>query len=490
MPPARQPYADATIELGTTGARKTGTKGLGGWYDEEFHRDLRTSRDRMRVYTQMCSNDAPLGVCENLSLSLLRRLDWKWVRPDDKPESKKWQEFAEGMTTDMRRPLGDIITEAYSFKRFGWSAAEKVLKQRTGEKRTAQGAKDRLRSSLFTDGKWGIADVAPRKQTSIEKWQWDGEENLIAMVQAARLGAGKKAQPIPYGKLLHLKTMPNADDPEGWSPLRWLYRAWRIKKGIEDNESVGVQKEATGALVGRAPSKILNATQGDDLTAKLAMMNSLGGFNNNELSFFMWPSDSDDKGNKFYDLLPVPSAGARGYNTHEIIQRYDRWLISMWNMQFLAFGGQGKGSQALSLDTTDMAEQSVESYADIVEDGLEQQLFVDVWDANNVPEEYRPRCEHGAIARKDLAKFFEVIGSLTDKTILTADRSLEDFARDELGLPDADEVEEDVDDTIPHLDDPEDLPPEPMPEPEPEPEPEPRAKRRDRIRRSLRRVAA
>ena len=76
------------------------------------------------------------------------------------------------------------------------------------------------------------------------QWEYDDEDNLIGMTQMPPPNFGLYT--IPLEKAIHFRTRSRKGNPEGRSILRNAYRSWYFKKGIQEFEGIGIERDLAG----------------------------------------------------------------------------------------------------------------------------------------------------------------------------------------------------------------------------------------------------
>lgn len=436
-----------------------------GRYDTEFNPNLKGDRLQKKV-TEMRENDGTFGTCVAISMALFCAVPWVFKSRSDSPRGRREVEFGEQVWSDMVHDPQDVHTDVYSFVWHGFDLHEIMLKRRNGPVFNPKtGQKDRLRSSKFSDGRMGIADLSPRLQASVKEWKWDEDGYLSHVIQKRQFGK-PPTDPIPIEKFLHVRTENAGDNPEGRSFYRSLIRAYELKKKIEELEGVGAFKEVAGVIVGRLPWIYMQKDVPTAYSAALDLFkNNLSGFQRGQHEYILWPSSRDDMGKDTgFGIETLPGSMSK-YNLDAIIKRWDHRIASLFNMGFIDYGSGGEGgNRALSVDQTSLYEHTLNRVVMTAGKAINKQVFEPLWDINGVPDEFRADLVPGPIARKDLEKFTSNMQRLIDCGALTSDTSMEVFTRDEMSYPPMDDPTEGndtelvddavevVDDEIPQLD--------------------------------------
>ena len=212
----------------------------------------------METFKEM-SHDATISPALNLVEMAVRQVPWTVKVPVGYEDTLKDKvEFLRQVMNDMEHPFSTFIARAVTHNRYGFAAVEKVYRYRTA----ADGSK-------FTDGKIGVKRLPLIAQDSIQSWMFsnDGRE-VIGLVQRVNIPKSedggftytpiKNKVQILRKKYMLFRNNPLKDTPEGESPLKDCYIAWRFKKALEEFESMGVSNDMRGLKVLYLPPRYLD----------------------------------------------------------------------------------------------------------------------------------------------------------------------------------------------------------------------------------------
>lgn len=226
------------LRLGETGF--TGLKNIGGRIQEEARRELRFP-EANRTFRTM-AQDATIAAALSLFEMMMARVEWTvdlGVAPDDAMKARG--AFLQECLDDMDHTWRSFIQEVTSVMTYGYCVNEKVYRRRTHEN-----------GSRYNDNKIGIKKLPVRSQDTIHKWLYDDEGRELKGVQqslALVSGGGDRYLnlnsatstgfvDIPRKKFLLFRVDAKRDNPEGNSPLRGCYNAWKYRTLIEEQEAV------------------------------------------------------------------------------------------------------------------------------------------------------------------------------------------------------------------------------------------------------------
>lgn len=402
---------------------RIGQKRYGGTFYEEFLRELRGKKG-IETYREMAENDDTIGAILFAVEMLIRQASWNVEPGGDTPKDKEAAEFVEQCMHDMQDTWTDTISEILSFLTYGWSFHEIVYKRRMGKTR------DQKTRSKYNDGLIGWRKLPIRAQETLYQWEYDEEDNLIAMTQLPPPNYGLIT--IPMDKAMLFRTKSRKGNPEGRSILRNAYRSWYFKRRIQEYEGIGIERDLAGLPVFTAPEDIAIWDEDDPDMVKLrtGMEAMVQKIRVDELAGIVKPHGFE------FELLN--SGGSKQFDTNAIIQRYDTGMAMAVLADFIFLGHQQVGSFALSSDKTELFSMAIGAYLDIICETFNSQGIPQLIDVNGSHfdgiTDY-PKLAHGDIENADIQKLASYIKDMTGVGILVPDDGLEDYVREAAGLP-------------------------------------------------------
>ena len=402
---------------------RIGQKRYGGTFYEEFLRELRGKKG-IETYREMAENDDTIGAILFAVEMLIRQASCNVEPGGDTPKDKEAAEFVEQCMHDMQDTWTDTISEILSFLTYGWSFHEIVYKRRMGKTR------DQKTRSKYNDGLIGWRKLPIRAQETLYQWEYDDEDNLIAMTQLPPPNYGLIT--IPMDKAMLFRTKSRKGNPEGRSILRNAYRSWYFKRRIQEYEGIGIERDLAGLPVFTAPEDIAIWDEDDPDMVKLrtGMETMVQKIRVDELAGIVKPHGFE------FELLN--SGGSKQFDTNAIIQRYDTGMAMTVLADFIFLGHQQVGSFALSSDKTEFFSMAIGAYLDIICETFNSQGIPQLIDVNGSHfdgiTDY-PKLAHGDIENADIQKLAAYIKDMTGVGILVPDDGLEDYVREAAGLP-------------------------------------------------------
>ena len=407
-------------EIGRTGQHR-----YGGVFYEEFLPELRGQRG-VKVYHEMSENDDIIGSILFAIKMLIRGVHWNVQPASADKVDRQCAEFIDSCLYDMEDSWTGTLSEILSFLVYGWSAHEIVYKRRMGRKRDA-----RL-SSKYSDGLIGWQKLPIRAQDTLYQWEYGTRDDLTGMTQMPPPDFGFIT--IPIEKLLLFRTESRKGNPEGRSILRNAYRSWYFKKRFQEIEGVGIERDLAGLPVLVAPDGVDIWGDDPDIVRTRTLAEALvKNIRRDSMEGIVLPAG--------WDLKLLSTGGKRNFDTNATIDRYDTRMAMTVLADFVLLGHQNVGSFgsfALSDNKTEIFALAVGTFLDVICEEFNKKAIPMLVDLNAVRfsgiADY-PELTHGDIETQDLLKLGDFIQKMTGIGVLQPDSGLEDFVRQQAGLP-------------------------------------------------------
>ena len=408
----------AKEEIGRTGLRY-----YSGRIAEEFLPELKGQRG-MKLYREMSENDDVVGAILYAIEMLIRQATWHVQPGGSSQKDEEAAEFVESCMNDMQTTWTDTLSEMLSFLIYGWSAHEIVYKRRMGMN------DDPRLSSKYDDGLIGWRKLPIRSQDSLYQWEFDEEDNLVAMTQMP--APSYRMITIPMSKLLLFRTRSRKDSPEGQSILRNAYRAYHFKKRIQEIEGIGIERDLAGFPVLTAPEgvDIWDTNDPAMVACKAAADELVKNIRRDAMEGLTLP--------RGWELSLLSTGSRRQFDTNQIIERYDARIAMTVLADFVLLGHQQVGSFALSSDKTKMFSVAICSFLDVIAEVFNNKAIPKLIQANAgsfAGVTQMPQLEHGDVETQDIEKLGRYVSELTGAGVLLPDENLERYLREQAGIP-------------------------------------------------------
>ena len=423
------PLEALQYEIGVTGLRYSG-----GLPMDQPLRQLAGMFKSTEVFTEMSRYDDMVGAVLFAIESLVRQVSWD-VRPgDDTPQALQQADFVDSNLHDMSHTWEDLLANAISFLPLGWAFHELVYKRRRGRQRSPG------ESSRYGDGKLGWRKIPGRAQITRDRWEFDDDGGIKALVQRDPNSAGLYTIPLQKGLLFRASTAKG--NPEGRSILERSFRAWYFKKRLQEIEAIGVERDLAGLPIAWVPPSLLNTNASDADKAKLqATKDMLVNIRRDEQDGIAMPLVYDQNGNKLWDLTLLTTGGTRQFDTNTVLQRYDRAIAGTMLADFILLGHEKSGSWALSSDKTELFGVALGAYLDEIAAVFNRHAIPRLLQVNGMPLNAPPHLVHGDIETVDLERLGNFIKALSQSgAAIFPNPELEAWLAAQAGMPAASEA--------------------------------------------------
>lgn len=393
-------------ELGISGLKRDGY----GYIHEEFLAELRTPRQRYKVFEEMRQN-SPIVAALLLAIALpIRKAEWRI----EGEEGDERVDFLEGARLDMAHSWNDHITEALTMLPFGFAPFEIVYKKRQGDSGET--------SSQFNDGKIGWRKLAFRSQDSLLRWLIDDNGSLRGFAQQA--WPDFKVREMPIEKMLLYRTTTEKGNPEGTSILRPAYVPYYYAKNLQAIEAIGVERDLAGLPMIKMPENAATEKGSTDLSKAEEIVRRV---RQDEAAGAVIPFG--------WDLSLLASPGSKQIKSGEIIDRYNKQIALAGLAQFLMLGLDKVGSYALSKDKTDFFLMAVSAFADQISETFNQYAIPRLLKLNGMDTEDAPGLTHGALNAPDITQISDFLQKVGLGGFIQPDDDIEKWLRQQVNAP-------------------------------------------------------
>jgi len=259
-----------------------------------------------------------------------------------------------------------------------------------------------------------LRKLAPRMPKTIEKIDVADDGGLESITQWSNK-VGERQRPIPVTRLVAYVHEREGGNWLGRSLLRPGYKNWLIKDRLLRVQAQTIERNGMGIPV-------YEGAEGEDDLTKGAQMAQ------------QWRA-GEAAGSATPHGAKLRLAGVEGElpDAMPAIRYHDEQIARTVLAHFLNLGTQ-TGSWALGSTFADFFTLSLQALAQQIADTASQHVVEDLVDANYGETEPAPRIVFDEIGSKQAATA-QAIKMLADAGILLPDRSLEEAARQQFGLP-------------------------------------------------------
>lgn len=433
---AEAPVAIPRLRLGEVGY--TGLRELNGRIYEESREELRFPA-ACRTFRIM-SNDATIAAALSLYEMMVGRVDWELDLGIDPDEGMKARgKFLEECMGDMEHTWKSFIKEVTSMFTFGFSVHEKVYRRRT----FANGSK-------YDDNKIGLRKLPVRSQDTISKWLYsdDGrtltgvQQSLASVQDGLRYGnlaalTGSPYIDIPRKKIMIFTVDSKRENPEGNSPLRACYFAWKYRTLIEEQEAVGVTRDMNGMPTLYLPPRYMSE-DASEAEKKIYdyYKQVIRNIQMNEQSGLILPQAFDPESKQpLFKFELTSTMGSKMYDTDAIIKRWDNKILTVLFADMLKLGQDQVGSYSLAGAKTNMMAMAIEARLQEIQDVLNNDLIPQLFALNGErPDTPLPKLKYGDLDEVDLDEFSKAVQRMGSVGGIEFDRPMANKIRKALGV--------------------------------------------------------
>lgn len=377
-------------------------KGIGGWVEKEARREL-SGKTKFSTYDRMRQDSSVNTALSAAEVFLIKQLaNAKFVTRSKNQAAKDFCAYLNWNLKNLKdNTWFDSCTNIISYLQYGFSWLEKVYELNT--------------SSSFPQYKYKLKKLAPRAQTSIEKWEFDSaNRQVVGLYQYPpyQLNTGilnlsplyqmtTETKMLPREKFILFSWDSKNNDPTGISPLNGCYKAWKEKILIESYEVTGVAKDLGGLFVVRMPvdhmNKAASDPESDEAKTLKIMMDQAANMSKGDQTFTVLGSDvqgDSGSGRYIYDVqvLTADSSG-KTVTTAELITERKKAILDTFAAGFINLGNDSTGSHSLADSKTSTHAFFMERHILFVKSVLENDLVPQIAKLNGVflPEEDMPQ---------------------------------------------------------------------------------------------------
>jgi len=417
----------------TSTVGSSGVAAFGGYVQEYEKNAALTGKEKYRTYANILANTSIAAAGIRYFLNVMGRAEWR-VEPaefETDAENAQAEEFAElieNMMTDMTTPWKRVIRRAAMYRFYGFSIQEWTAKRRD-------------------DGFFGMMDIEPRPQITIERWDLDETGTVLGIVQ--RSPQTQQEIYLPRTKTVYIVDDALNDSPEGLGLFRSIVEPSQRLARYEQLEGFGFETDLRGMPLVRIPyAKLRQAVEAGTITAEdaQAAINEMEMFakkhiKNPQIGVTLESQPYESIGDTInpsstpqWDLSLLSGEGGNFEAVAQSIERINHEIARVLGVEHLMLG-QNRGTQALSHDKSDNFGMIVDSTLDEVREAYQMDFVERVFELNGWDKTFMPKLKTGKIQFRDITQVSQVIKDLAQSgSILMPDDPVVGEIRDELGV--------------------------------------------------------
>ena len=365
-----------------------GTHGVavyGGYVAEgEKSKDLSSHDARYRTYSEILADTSIVSAGVRYFLNLAAKANWSFT-PSEADTDGAFATLAEAMLTkDPLTPWHRIVRRLSMYRLYGFSILEWTAGRRD-------------------DGLLTFADVEPRSQRTIERWDVDETGKVRGAVQ--RSPQTQEEIYLPREKIAYIVDDSLHDSPEGLGLFRHLVSPAKTLKRYEQLEGFGFETDLRGIPIGKGPFAELAAkVESTELTEeqRQAIEKPMLEFitkhiktpNIGLLLDSMTYEAQDDAARPSnvpkWDIDLMRGSATSFKENAAAIERLNRELARVLGVDQLLLGSDSTGSYALAKDKTSNFRLLVDGALQEIRETVNKDLLETLWRLNGWPSEMLP----------------------------------------------------------------------------------------------------
>lgn len=397
---------ESGAKMQTTAVGNSGTQIFGGYFSEDYLNELH-GRTGMRKWDEIRRSEAQVSMLLNAITNPIKAANWA-IEPYEQgdPECEKHAELCDHVIFD-QIDWNTFKHEALTVLPFGFSLFEVV------------------HVVEFNHPKFGtfngLKALAFRSQKTIENWQLEPKTGRLRGVNQYTYSDLGGNQFLPGEFLLVFTHSKEGDNYEGISVLRPIYGAWKRKDLYLKLTAIGVERYAIGTPIGTIP-------KGKERTTEVGEFSKLlQNYTSHETSYIIKPEGWN---------IEIQKADFKASEVKELITLENTEMANALVANFLALGmNGGGGAYALGSNLGEFFTSGIQSYADIICDGINRCLLPNLVKLNFGEQKGYPKLKCTGISDKAGKELAEVIKTLADARALNPDKPLMEFLRKQYKLP-------------------------------------------------------
>lgn len=280
------------------------------------------------IYDEMRRRDPTLRAILLAIRLMARRASWTVEAAGETQADKEAAEFLRSCLGDMSHTVEDFLDDVLTMLPFGWASFEIVYKRRP-------------------DGLIGWQKFAFRRQSTLSRWQFDGNGGMIGWWQSAAPTYSEVFLPIE--KLLHFVAERDGSNPEGLSLFESAYEPWHFVTNLQIINGIGWQRTFVGL-----PHFHFNEKPDD--TDKAVVAEAGQGLRQGSRSYISTPPAVD------FNLLSAQNSGAAALL--DTIRMFRVMMTQIVLADFIWLGTGNSGSWSLGSDKSQLFLMAVNGYLD------------------------------------------------------------------------------------------------------------------------------
>ena len=407
----------------------------------ENEKDQRlTGRQKYITYSNMLANTAIAAAGVRFFLNIVAKAGWLVEPADESAEAVALAERIEGFMHKMATPWHRIVRRAAMYRFYGFSVQEW-----------------RMMRDEEDGGVLRYADIEPRPQLTIERWDTDRTGKVKGIIQ--RSPQTQADLYLPRGKTIYLVDDTLNDSPEGMGLFRHLAKSNARLERYEILEGWGFERDLRGTPIGRGPlAELEKMVRAGDLSETQAVelrrpietwiKNALKG---KDTALFLDSAPYRGSGEqqtpvgnaRQWDIELLQGDGGPHVEIAAAIERVNREMARILGVEQLLLGSDSAGSFALSRDKTQSFGLLVDGTLLEIRKTFEKDFLDPLFELNGWDKKLKPKFKTEQVQYRDIEQLSAVLKDLSQAGApLAPNDPAINAMRDLAGLPEAPEEDE------------------------------------------------
>lgn len=400
----------------------SGTAIFGGFPEDREKDASLTGIEQFTTYSNLINNIAVIAASVRLQSNLVAKVGWNF-EPADDPRGDEFAELTEEILDDMETPWHRVIKRMSGYLNLGFAISEWTAKIRE-------------------DGALGFLDIAPRAQTTIERWATTRSGMVLGVTQRAPM-TGEEIF-LPRGKLIYIVDDSLNDDPRGLGLMRHCVDPARRLLKYEQLEGFGFETDLRGIPITRVPRLELRrrGLSDEQITTLEEPLRTFSAKHNRAADLGMTLDSEtfkDDEGKpsniRMFDVELLKSEGMGLDDQHSAIERVKREIALIWGTEAMLLGSDSAGSFALSTDKSAMLAMRIDAALREIRSVVQNDVVKPLFRINGWPMEAMPKVKTDKLMMRDIEQVTRALHDMANAgaPLLPDDKAVEQVY-DQIGL--------------------------------------------------------
>ena len=405
----------------------TGTSIYGGYIVTNEQDSSLTGEARYRTFSNILANVSIVAAGVRYFLNLTARVDWKIDPVDSSDEAKQVSEFIEQLFfEDLDTPWFRVIRRAAMYRFYGFSVQEWTARRRE-------------------DGMLTFADIAPRAQLTIIRWDVNESGQVVGCIQQSPQDGSEIY--LPRERIVYHVDDTLNDSPEGLGLFRHIVESSKRLRRYEQLEGFGYENDLRGIPVGRAPLADLKTAAEQGNPQSNTPLSVLTNFiqkhiKNPELGIILdsrtYRSQDDARSPSSvyeYDLQLLQGSNPALNEVASAIDRVNREIGRILGVEHLLLGDGDRGSEALARSKADNFALIVESTLNEIRETVVKDVVRTAMRLNGLSLDLMPIVTTNSVSFRNVSEITQSLASMAQAgAVLDPDDEAINEVRDLLGL--------------------------------------------------------